>query len=269
MGLLDGNVAVVTGAGQGIGKGVARRLVLEGAKVVVAELNEQQGEQTAVELRELGGDAVFVKTDVSKKADVENMIAAAVKSYGRLDILVNNACRAPAQLLFEEKTDAMLEEQLAIGVWGSWWAMRAAMPIMRQQGGGRIINFVSIDVDTGAWLHADYAIAKAGVQAMTRSAATDWGRYNITVNCIAPTAATEPFVEMCKHRPELEKMAALSRPIERMGHPENDIAPAVVMLASDAGRYMTGITLPVDGGKHMARGMNRPPEEFFEARASK
>jgi NAD(P)-dependent dehydrogenase (short-subunit alcohol dehydrogenase family) len=260
LGLLQEKVAIVTGAGQGIGRGIARRFAREGARVVIAEIDERSGRQVEQELLDLGAEAIFVQTDVSKKEQVEHLVRSAVERFGRLDILVNNAIKAPAQVLMEDKTDAMLAEQLAIGVWGTWWCMHAAMPIMRRQGGGRIINFTSIDVDSGAWLHADYSVAKAGIQAMTRSAAMDWGRYNILVNCVAPTAITAPFEEMCAKRPELKEAAAKSRPIGRLGDPEEDIAPVVVMLASDGARYVTGATVPVDGGKHLPRGMNRPDQ---------
>ena len=262
-GVLSGKVAIVTGAGQGIGRGIARRFIREGAQVVIAEINEDSGKQVEVELKELGGEAVFVATDVSKKDQVARMVATAVEHFGGVDILVNNATKLPQQVLMEDKTDAMLEEQLAVNVWGMWWGMQAVMPIMRKRGGGKIVNFSSIDAESGAWLHSDYSIAKAGIQSMTRSAAMDWGRYNIMVNCVAPTAITGPFEEMCRHRPELREMAAKQRPIGRLGDPEDDIAPVVVMLASDGAHYVTGVTVPVDGGKHIARGMNRPPDEFL------
>lgn len=253
-------MALVTGSGQGIGRGIARRFVREGAAVVVAEIDVEHGREVERELHELGGRAVFVATDVSKKDQVGSAIQAAVSTFGRLDILVNNAIKLPQQVFMEDKTDAMLAEQLGIGVWGTWWCMQAAMPVMRAQGGGRIINFTSIDVDTGAWLHSDYSVAKAGIQAMTRSAAVDWGRYNILVNCVAPTAITAPFEQMCIKRPDMRERAAKERPIGRLGDPENDIAPMVVMLASDASCYVTGATIPVDGGKHLPRGMNRPDQ---------
>lgn len=260
MGVLAGKVALVTGSGQGIGRGIARRFVREGADVVVAEIDTEHGLAVERELRDLGGRVVFVATDVSQKDQVANAVQTAVSEFGRLDVLVNNAIKPPRQAFMEDKTDAMLAEQLAIGVWGTWWCMQAAMPVMRAQGGGCIINFTSIDVDTGAWLHSDYSVAKAGIQSMTRSAAVDWGRYNIRVNCIAPTASTAHFEQMCITRPDLLERAAKERPIGRMGDPENDIAPMVVVLASDASSYVTGATIPVDGGKHLPRGMNRPDQ---------
>lgn len=258
MGALNGKVAVVTGAGQGIGRGIARRFAREGASVLVAELNEETGARVAKELEALGARALFLRTDVSKKADVQAMIDAAVKSFDRLDILVNNAIRLPAPVVMEKKTDAMLEQQLAIGVWGTWWAMQAAMPVMRKQGGGRIINFTSMDVETGAWLHSDYSVVKAGILSMTRSAAIDWARFGINVNALAPIAASAAFEQMCAERPGLREYADSIVPLGRMGDPEEDIAPVAVFLASDAARYMTGATLNVDGGLNLNRMSAKP-----------
>ena len=260
MARLDGKVALVTGAGQGIGRGTARRFVREGAQVVIAEINEECGARVEAELRELGGEARFVRTDVGRKDDVVAAVEATVATFGRIDILVNAAVKLPTPVVMERKTDAMLEEQLRIGVWGSWWAMQAAMPHMREQGGGRIINFTSMDVLTGAWLHGDYVVAKAGIQAMTRSAAIDWARYGINVNAISPIAASSAFEQMCKDRPGLREQAGKAVPLGRMGDPEDDIAPVIAFLASDDARYMTGVTLPVDGGLDMPRGNSTPAD---------
>lgn len=258
---LEGKVAVITGGGMGIGRGIARRFVREGAAVVVAEINDAAGRSTVAELEGLGGRAHFIPTDVSRKGDVEAAIAAAVDQFGSLDILVNNAVRLPTPVTLAIKTDEMLAEQLQIGIWGAWWGMRAAMPVMRARGRGRIINLTSMDVDSGAWLHADYSIAKAGIMALTRSAAIDWARYGITVNALAPIAATTAFEQMCKDRSGLREAAGAAVPVGRMGDPEQDIAPAAVFLATDDAAYITGVSIPVDGGLSMPRG-NSTPADF-------
>lgn len=260
MGILDGKVALVTGGGQGIGRGVVRCFVNEGARVVIAEISPEFGRKVEAEAIELGGKAKFVHTDVSQKGDVEAAVQATVDTFGRIDILVNNAIKLPTPLVMEKKTDEQLAQQLAIGVWGSWWGMQAAMPHMRAQGGGRIINFTSMDVDTGAWLHADYSVAKSGIAGMTRSAAIDWARYNINVNCVAPVAASAAFEQMCLDRPGLREAAGRAVPLGRMGDPEFDIAPVVAFLASDASGFITGASLPVDGGLNMPRGNSTPAD---------
>lgn len=260
MAVLQGKVALVTGAGQGIGRGTARAFVKQGASVVIAEISEEHGSRVEAELRDLGGQGKFLRTDVSQKGDVQAAVKATLDEFGRIDILVNAALKLPTPVVMEKKTDAMLAEQMAIGVWGSWWSMHTAMPHMREQGGGRIINFTSMDVDTGAWLHADHSVVKAGIAAMSRSAAIDWARYNINVNVIAPVAASAAFDQMCEDRPGLREQAGKAVPLGRMGHPEDDIAPVVVFLASEASRFMTGVTIPVDGGLNMPRGNSTPAD---------
>jgi NAD(P)-dependent dehydrogenase (short-subunit alcohol dehydrogenase family) len=263
MGALQGKVAVVTGAGQGIGRGISRKFAREGAAVVLAEINEENGQRVAQEIAALGGRAKFVRTDVSKKSDVQAVIDAAVGEFGRLDILVNNAVKLPTPTTLEQKTDEMLEQQLAIGVWGTWWALRAALPVMRKQGGGSIINFSSLDFETGAWLHSDYSVMKGGIVGLTRTAAIDWARYGIRVNALAPIAATAAFEKMCSERPGFREMANAIVPLGRMGDPEEDIAPVAVFLASDAARYMTGAILNVDGGLNMNRMSMKPDLSAF------
>jgi len=145
-------------------------------------------------------------------------------------------------------------------VWGSWWAMQAVRPIMAAAGSGSIINFSSLDIETGSWFHSDYNIAKAGIQALTRSAAMEWARFKIRVNCVMPIAASAAFDRMCDARPGLREAANMGNPLGRMGHPEKDIAPAVAFLAGDDAHYITGVSLPVDGGLHLPRVNNKPQD---------
>lgn len=258
MSLLKDKVAVITGAGGGIGRGVARCFAREGAAVLIAEIDEASGNAVEAELKALGGKALFLRTDVTRKDDVEAAVHAAAERFGGLDILVNNAFVPSPNVLLEDKTDEMFTQTLKSTLWASWWAMRAALPHMKARGGGRIVNFYSIDVDTGAWLHADYNSAKAGVLGLTRSAAAEWGRFNITVNAIAPTAMGATFHKLAAEIPGFAERSAAARPLGRSGDPEADIGPVVVFLASGMSRYVTGEAFHVDGGLHLPGYNSRP-----------
>jgi NAD(P)-dependent dehydrogenase (short-subunit alcohol dehydrogenase family) len=174
-----------------------------------------------------------VRTDVTSKASIEAAVQATVAHFGRVDILVNNAFIPTPNVLLEEKTDEMLELTLTSALWATWWAMRAVMPHMREHRWGRIVNFYSIDTETGAWLHADYNTAKSGIVGLTRSAASEWGRFNITVNAIAPTAMGATFFKLAAENPGFAERSAAARPLGRSGDPEQDIGPAVVSIFGD------------------------------------
>ena len=260
MGLLKDKVALITGAGGGIGRGVAHSFAREGAAVVIAEINEETGAQVAREIEELGGRALFVRTDVMQKASVTGAIEAAVAHFGGLDILVNNAFVPTPNVRLEDKTDEMLEQTLTSTIKASWWAMQASLPHMRARGGGKIVNFYSIDVEIGAWLHADYNTANGDIVGLTRSAAAEWGRFNITVNAVAPTAMGATFHKLAAENPGFAERSAAMRPLGRCGDPELDIGPVVVFLASDMSRYVTGEMLHVDGGLHLPGYNSRPAD---------
>ncbi|MFN3725959.1 MAG: SDR family NAD(P)-dependent oxidoreductase [Allosphingosinicella sp.] len=266
MGLLEGKVAVITGAGAGIGRGMARGFVRQGAAVVVAELDAKAGPAVAAECRELGGRAMFVRTDVGDKASVEAAIAAAAVEFGGLDILVNNAFAPSPEVLLEQKTDKILSRTLDTTLWATWWAMRAALPHFKARGGGSIINFYSIDAETGAWLHADYNIGKSAIRGLTRSAAAEWGRHNIRVNLIAPAAAGKTFERLCRKHPGFAEHSARAKPLGRVGYPEEDVAPVAVFLASSMSSFVTGETINVDGGLHLW-GYNSRPADLAEREA--
>ncbi len=256
MGRLIGRTALITGAGKGIGRGIARRFVAEGAAVVIAERDEAAGAQLA---DELGSSAVFCPTDVGQKDQIESAVTACVQTFGGLDVLVNNAIALSPNVPLEEKTDADLELLLRIGVWGAWWAMRAALPHFKSAGGGRVVNFYSIDAEAAAWLHCDYNMTKEAVRALTRSAAAEWGRYNVLVNAIAPAARGTVFEELERAVPGFADMSAAINPLGRVGDPETDIAPVAVFLASEDSCYVTGELIHVDGGQHLPRYASKPP----------
>ncbi len=168
MGRLDDRVAVITGAGQGIGRGVARRYAREGCRIVVAELNEDTGRRTVGEVEALGSDALFVPTNVSVKEQAQGAVNAAVEAFGRVDILVNNAWGGGTISRLEWKSDAELEHGLRTGFMSNFWTMQAAFPHMKAQGRGSIINLCSLNGVNAHMYSVEYNIAKEAVRAMTR-----------------------------------------------------------------------------------------------------
>lgn len=250
--LLENKIAIVTGGAKGLGYGISRRLAKDGAKLLITGRDGKATEEVAAQIRkEIGTEAIGMATDVGVKTDVEAMIRRAVDEFGGLDILVNNASSLSPNILMEHKTDEMLKRTLEIGLWGSWWAMQLALPHFKKRGGGSVINFYSIDAQTGAWLHADYNINKNAILALSRSAAVEWGRFNVRINTIAPTGMGQVFAKLVDEIPGFLETATAANPLKRMGDPELDIGPVVAFLASDMSRFVTGELINVDGGQHL------------------
>ena len=257
-GLLDGKVAIVTGGAKGLGHGISRAMAAAGASLLITGRDGAATQAVAAEIRaEFGTKAIGMAADMGVKAEVEAMVARAVAEFGQLDTLVNNASQLSPNVLLEHKTDEMLQRTLDIGIWGNWWAMRAAFPHLKARGGS-IINFHSIDAQTGAWLHSDYNINKMGIMGLTRSAAVEWGRFNIRVNAIAPTGLGQVFAQLVKDVPGFLEMATENNPLKRAGDPEKDIGPVVVFLASEMSRFVTGEMINVDGGQNLPGYVSRP-----------
>lgn len=248
---LRGKVAVVTGSGQGIGRGIALVYAREGAHVVVAELKEHRARRTAEEIEAEGGSALALPVDVARREQVEAMVARTVERFGRIDVLVNNAQGMHAHKPLEEITDEDFDVFLISGLKGTFWAMQAVFPHMRDQGGGRIINFVSLNALTGAPGLADYNATKGAIAALSRTAAREWGKHNILVNCIAPGAISKRTLEFFERNPQMAEYVREQRPLGRLADPEKDLAPVAVFLASDDGHFVTGQTYFVDGGAHL------------------
>jgi NAD(P)-dependent dehydrogenase (short-subunit alcohol dehydrogenase family) len=248
---LAGKVALVTGAGQGIGRGIALVFAREGAKVCVAELKEHRAERTAQEIRDGGGEALAVVADVGRRADVERMVEATARRFGSVDVLVNNAHGFGARAPLEEIPDQQFDLSWTSGVKGTWWAMCAARPHMAARGWGRIVNMVSLAAERGEAGLGEYNAAKAGIGALTRTAAREWGRQGITVNAIAPGAWTKRGQDFAARDPEGFARAMAARPIGRLGDPETDIAPVALFLAADDSQFVTGQVFHVDGGAHL------------------
>ncbi|MGW1230258.1 SDR family NAD(P)-dependent oxidoreductase [Streptomyces sp. NPDC001478] len=243
---LTGRVAIVTGAGDGIGAAVARAYAAEGAHVLVAELNEETGRAVA---EETGG--LFVRTDVGDKAQVLAMVDAAVREWGRVDILVNNAWGAGDVGRVENKTDEMLERGFGVGFYGPFRAMKAVFPYMKEQGWGRVVNMCSLNGVNAHVGTLEYNAAKEALRTLTRTAAREWAPTGVVVNAICPGAKSAAYARMMREHPELEAQANAANPMGRIGDPAEDIAPVALFLASEGARYVTGNTIFVDGGAHI------------------
>lgn len=243
-GQFEGKVTLVTGAASGIGRASALAFAREGARVVVADLAVDGGEETVRLIESAGGAAAFCQTDVSKAADVEKLIEQAVNAYGRLDYAHNNAGilgkAAPAADCSEEEWD----RQIAVNLKGVWLCMRYEIPQMLKQGGGAIVNTSSAAGLVGMQGLAPYTASKHGVAGLTKAAALDYAKSNVRVNAVCPGFIDTPMVREIEDAKGLPTNVLPAMP--RMGKPE-EVANAVVWLCSDAASYVTGHLLAVDG----------------------
>ena len=253
MSRLSGRSIIVTGGGHGIGKAYCRRLVAEGASVVIAELDGEAAEQVAGELTEGGGKALAVRTDVADEASVTQMAAQVVDAFGRIDGLVNNAAifatvpmsRVGLEQLSVEEWDRMM----AVNLRGMFLCCKAVLPTMRSQQTGKIVNVSSGTALSGSPSRIHYVTSKAGVLGFTRSLASEVGPDNITVNAVAPgsTLSEEsPDAEILEQR----QKRVSARPLARVQMPE-DVVGAVAFFLSPDSDFITGQTLVVDGGATM------------------
>jgi NAD(P)-dependent dehydrogenase (short-subunit alcohol dehydrogenase family) len=243
---LSGRSAIVTGGGRGIGRETALVLARAGGYLTIADLDESSAQAVADEIRAMGGQAVGVRTDVTGAEEAQAMAQAALEAYGRIDILVNNAARWTVKL-FKDMTPRDYDADIRVTLYGTLHCSRAVMDAMIGQKYGRIVNLISDAGRIGEPYLSVYSAAKGGVAGFTKALAKELGRYNITVNGVAPGITNTPGAAEFIEKAGGEEKLARAYPLRRLGQPI-DIANAILFLASDLSSYITGQILSVSGG---------------------
>ena len=251
MGRLDGKSVIVTGAGAGIGRGIARCFAKEGARLTLAELDEETGPAVAKEAQALGADAQFVPCDVGRKEQVVATIDAAVQRFGTVHVVVNNAWGGGGLARVEWQSDDEMRRSFEVGTMGAFWFMQECFPRMRDQGYGRFVNLCSLNGVNAHMYSVNYNMAKEALRAITRTAAREWAGKGITANVICPAAETEASTALRKVMPEMFEALDAAHPMGHLGDPETEIAPVALFLSTEESSYLTGNTLFVDGGSHI------------------
>jgi NAD(P)-dependent dehydrogenase (short-subunit alcohol dehydrogenase family) len=253
MSRLAGRTAIVTGAGQGVGEGIARRLAAEGANVVVAARRADTGEPVAEAIRSAGGSAVCIKTDVSSRASVQSCVDATVERFGALQIMVHNAFHgAIPHRLEDADLDRHWKHMSRTGVWAVMFCGQAAWPHLRAAGAqGRFILLTSPSGIEGSANIPLYSPVKAAERALAKSLAREWGHAGVTVNCIGPVAASPALLTAFDRSPALQEAIEARTPLGRIGEPESDIGSVALFLAGDDAAFVTGQTIICDGGSFL------------------
>lgn len=241
-------VALVTGAGSGIGRASALAFSRAGTRVVVNDLIEASGEETVRDIERLGGEALYARADVSSARDVEAMITRIASLYGRLDYAHNNAGFMLRSVPIDQFTEEEWDTHVDVDLKGTWLCMKYEIPLMLKNGGGVIVNSSSIVGLVGWAGGGPYVASKHGVNGLTKSAALDYAKLGIRVNAVCPGGTLTPGLQNILDKyPHIRNTSNVDHPIGRLGKPE-EIAEAVVWLCSDAASFVTGLCMAVDGG---------------------
>lgn len=247
-GLVQGKIALVTGGGSGIGRATSLALAKEGAKVAVSDVVVAGGEETVRLIQAAGGEALFIKADVTQVAEVEALINKVVETYGRLDCAFNNAGIEGTMTSTTECSEENFDRTIAVNLKGVWLCMKHEIPHMLKQGGGAIVNTASVAGLVGFQGLPAYVASKHGVNGLTKTAALEYAKSGIRVNAVCPGVIHTPMVDrLFTSQPSAGETIAAMEPVGRLGKPE-EIAAAVVWLCSDAASFVTGLPMAVDGG---------------------
>ncbi|MFN8000551.1 MAG: SDR family oxidoreductase [Acidobacteriota bacterium] len=242
-----GKVALVTGGNAGIGRATALEFARNGAKVVISGRREKEGNEVVAEIKAAGGEAIFVKTDVSKENEVKALIDQTLATFGRLDFAFNNAGVEQNLTPLPEQTEETYDQIMDINVKGVWLSLKHQIPAMLKTGGGAIVNNSSVAGLVGMGMVPIYVASKHAVVGLTKSAALEYAKQNVRVNAVAPAAVETRMYQDFANTPQMKQMLNAAHPVGRVGQPE-EIASAVLWLCSDSASFVTGQTFPIDGG---------------------
>ncbi len=244
---LSGKVAIITGSSRGIGRSIAIRMAQHGAKVVISSRKAEACEKVAEEIKAAGGEAIVVPCNVSDKAQLQALVDATVKQWGRVDILVCNAAVNPFFGPSKDIPDDAFDKIMAVNIKSNHWLANMVAPGMAERGSGAIIVISSVGGLFGSNTLGAYGISKAADMQLVRNLAVEWGPQNVRANCIAPGLVRTDFARALWENPEIAKKATKGYALRRIGEPD-EIAGAAVFLGSAAGSFMTGQTMVIDGG---------------------
>jgi len=243
---LSEKVAIVTGAGRGLGWAIAQRLALDGANLVVAEIDGQSAQEKAAAIRQMKREALAVQMDVSRWADVESMVKQVMSKFNRIDILVNNAGILGPYSPVMEYPEEIWDRVVAVHLKGTFLCCKGVLPIMKAQGGGNVVNMASVAGKEGNANMAPYSAAKAGIMGLTKTLAKEMAPYNVRVNCVSPALIeTDMAREMT---PEQRALLISKIPLGRLGRPE-EVAAVVKFLVSNEASFVTGQCYDISGGR--------------------